>query len=325
MPLKPSFCALSMLFTDWNKSGTPSLRISNDREYYEGGQEQLWHVDPGKAPALYTDSEGWKLLRIWGMGIASYDLNADGYPDYFLTSMADNKLQILSAVPQDGPPKPGYNDVAYAKGVTAHRPYTGGDWHPSTAWHAQFEDVNNDGLADLFVAKGNVAKMPDFAMKDPNNLLLQTSDGKFQEVGEAAGVASFATSRGAALADFNLDGLLDLVVVNRWERAQLWRNTSKNAGRWVEVKLQQPAPNRDAIGAWVEVKCGSMVARREITVGGGHASGQSGRWHFGLGDSSQAEVRVLWPDGAKGDWQTIDGNNFYVLERGKPAQLWTPK
>ena len=99
LPLKPSFCALSMLFTDWNKSGTPSLRISNDREYYEGGQEQLWHVDPGKAPALYTDSEGWKLLRIWGMGIASYDLNADGYPEYFLTSMADNKLQTLCGRP----------------------------------------------------------------------------------------------------------------------------------------------------------------------------------------------------------------------------------
>ena len=91
-----------MLFTDWNKSGTPSLRVSNDREYYEGGQEQLWHVDPGKAPALYTDAEGWKPLRIWGMGIASYDLNGDGYPEYFLTSMADNKLQTLAAVPQDG-------------------------------------------------------------------------------------------------------------------------------------------------------------------------------------------------------------------------------
>ena len=99
LPLKPSFCALSMLFTDWNKSGTPSLRVSNDREYYEGGQEQLWHVEPGKAPALYTDKEGWKPLRIWGMGIASYDLNSDGYPEYFLTSMADNKLQTLASVP----------------------------------------------------------------------------------------------------------------------------------------------------------------------------------------------------------------------------------
>ena len=322
--LKPSFCALSMLFTDWNKSGTPSLRVSNDREYYEGGQEQLWHVEPGKAPQLYTDSEGWKVLRIWGMGIASADLNADGYPEYFLTSMADNKLQTLAAVPPDGKPKATFSDVAFAKGVTAYRPYTGGDWHPSTAWHAQFEDVNNDGLLDLFIAKGNVAKMPDFAMKDPNNLLLQGSDGKFQEAGEAAGVASFAISRGAALADFNLDGLLDLVVVNRWEHAQLWRNTSRNAGRWVEVKLRQAAPNLDAIGAWLEVRCAAAVTRREITVGGGHASGQDGWWHFGLGDTPQAEVRVVWPDGTQGDWQAVDSNNFYIVERGKPARLWTP-
>ncbi|HEX7108731.1 MAG TPA: VCBS repeat-containing protein, partial [Aestuariivirga sp.] len=68
LALKPSFCPLSMLFTDWNKSGTPSLRVSNDREYYEGGQEQLWHVEPNTAPALYTDKEGWRPLRIWGMG-----------------------------------------------------------------------------------------------------------------------------------------------------------------------------------------------------------------------------------------------------------------
>ena len=325
LPLKPSFCALSMLFTDWNKSGTPSLRVSNDREYYEGGQEQLWHVEPGKAPALYTDAEGWKVLRIWGMGIASADLNGDGYPEYFLTSMADNKLQTLAAIPQDGKPMATFSDVAFAKGVTAYRPYTGGDWHPSTAWHAQFEDVNNDGLVDLFIAKGNVAKMPDFAMKDPNNLLLQTRDGKFQEVGEAAGIVSFANHRGAALADFNLDGLLDLVVVNRWESAQIWRNTSQNAGRWIEVKLQQPGPNLDAIGAWLEVRCGTAVTRREITVGGGHASGQAGWWHFGLGDTPQAEVRVTWPDGTSGEWQAVDSNNFYILARGNPARLWTAK
>ena len=97
-PLKPSFCPLSMLFTDWNRSGTPSLRVSNDREYYEGGQEQMWKIEPGKEPALYTAAEGWKPLRIWGMGIASYDLElATAIPEYFLTSMADNKLQTLAA------------------------------------------------------------------------------------------------------------------------------------------------------------------------------------------------------------------------------------
>ncbi len=325
LALKPSYCALSMLFTDWNLSGTPALRISNDREYYEGGQEQLWRIEPGTPPGLYTDADGWKLLRIWGMGIASQDINADGYPDYFLTSMADNKLQTLASLPKDGKAKPDYKDVAYAKGVTAHRPYFGGDLRPSTAWHAQFEDVNNDGLADLFIAKGNVASMPDFAAKDPNNLLLQVPDGKFREVGVAAGIASFAVARGGAVVDLNLDGLLDLVVVNRWQSAQLWRNTTSDAGRWIEVRLSQDGANRDAIGAWIEVRCeGSAVMRREITVGGGHASGGLGWWHFGLGEGLPAEMRVIWPDGAAGDWEKVAGNSFYVVERGKPARQWSP-
>ncbi len=154
LPLSPSYCALSMLFTDWNRSGIPSLRVSNDREYYKGGQEQMWHVEPGQPPALYSEVEGWAKLKIWGMGIATDDLNGDGFPEYFLTSMADNKLQTL-ADPAEGLPR--YSDTAFKRGAIAQRPYTGGDLHPSTAWHAQFGDVNNDGLADLFIAKGNVA------------------------------------------------------------------------------------------------------------------------------------------------------------------------
>ncbi len=192
-PLNPSYCPLSILFTDWNRSGTPSLRVSNDREYYKGGQEQMWKLPPGGTPELYTQAEGWRYLRIWGMGIASHDLDFDGYPEYFLTSMADNKLQKLAEIPADGKPKPSYADVAFAKGATAHRPYVGGEIRPSTAWHTEFEDVNNDGRTDLFIAKGNVAKMPDFAAKDPNNLLVQGEDGKFIEMGDKAGVASMAT------------------------------------------------------------------------------------------------------------------------------------
>ncbi len=322
LPLKPSYCALSMLFTDWNRSGTPSLRVSNDREYYEGGQEQLWHVDPGKAPALYTEAEGWKPLRIWGMGVASYDLDFDGFPEYFLTSMADNKLQTLAA-PGNG--KADFKDVAYPRGVTAHRPYMGGDLKPSTAWHTQFEDVNNDGLADIFIAKGNVAKMPDFAAKDPNNLLLQLPDGKFVEAGNKAGIASTEIGSGAALADFNLDGLLDLVVVNRWSKAQLWRNVSLLSGHLIEVSLEQPAPNVNAVGAWLEVKRDGKVMRREITSGGGHASGQSGWVHMGLGEMEKAKLRVVWPDGAAGEWESVAADGFYVLERGEAAAVWAEK
>jgi hypothetical protein len=326
VPLKPSFCALSMLFTDWNRSGTPSLRVSNDREYYEGGQEQLWHVEAGKEPRLYTEEEGWQRLRIWGMGIASYDLDFDGFPEYFHTSMADNKLQALATPSKDGTTKPTYKDVAFAKGVTAHRPFTGDDLKPSTAWHAQFEDVNNDGLADLFIAKGNVDRMPDFAGKDPNNLFIQEADGKFTEAAQTSGAWSTASARGAAVVDLNLDGLLDLVVINRREPAQIWRNTSTNAGRWLQVRLAQTGTNRDAIGAWVEVKrADGKIMSREITSGGGQASGSLGWWHFGLGESEANEVRVVWPDGTEGPWEKLTGNSFYVLERDKAAVLWSPK
>jgi len=325
-PLKPSFCPLSMLFTDWNRSGTPSLRVSNDREYYKGGQEQLWKLEPGQEPALYTAQEGWKPLRIWGMGIAGHDLNSDGFPEYFLTSMADSKLQTLATVPTDGTAaKPSYADVAFPKGVTAHRPYVGDDLKPSTGWHTQFEDVNNDGRVDLFIAKGNVWEMPDFAMKDPNNLLLQKPDGTFEEAGDRAGVASVAAGRGGALADFNLDGLVDLVVVNRNEKSQLWRNVSTDIGKWLQVRLQQPGPNRDAIGAWVEVKCGDRTMRREVTVGGGHAGGQLGWIHFGLGAEEKAELRVLWPNGEAGGWQAVDAGAFYTVARGELPKTWTPR
>ncbi|WP_374374538.1 CRTAC1 family protein [Tabrizicola sp.] len=321
IPLTPSFCALSMLFTDWNRSGHPSLRVSNDREYYKGGQEQMWHLEPGQPPRLYTEKDdGWKRLRIWGMGIASADVNLDGYPDYFLTSMADNKLQVLK---DPAAAKPDFADIAFPSGVTAHRPYTGGDQNASTAWHAQFADVNNDGLQDLFIAKGNVDRMPDFAAKDPNNLLLAVGDGTFSEAGDKAGVASLAVSRGAQVVDLNLDGKLDLVVQNRWTGPEVWRQTGE-AGAWVELRLVQDGVNRDAIGAVVELRRGEAVERHEITSGGGHASGSNGWLHFGLGAADAAEIRVIWPDGTEGEWQSLPAGSFQILRPGAPPKVWMP-
>jgi hypothetical protein len=320
--LKPSYCALSMLFTDWNRSGTPSLRVSNDREYYEGGQEQLWHVEPGKAPRLYTEPEGWKFLKIWGMGIASTVFPNETYPSYFLTSMSDNKLQILTGAQPDAGPAPLYKDLAYDRGAIAYRPYTGGDLKPSTAWHAQFEDVNNDGYFDLFVAKGNVDQMPDFAAKDPSNLMMQRPDGHFEEVGDVAGIVRFASARGAALADFNLDGKMDLIVVNRRENATLWQNVTPQIGNFVDVRLHQDDGNTEAIGAWIEVDDGNHISRREITIGGGHAGGQLGWHHFGVGQAREIKIRTIWPDGKADDWASYASNAHYILSRGQPLKPW---
>jgi hypothetical protein len=317
--LTPSYCTLSMLFTDWNRSGTPSLRVSNDREYYMGGQEQMWKVLPGEAPKLYTQAEGWNYVRLWGMGIASADINDSGYPSYFLSSMADQRMQLLA----DGAAKPSYKEAQFAMGTTAHRPYTGGDERPSTGWHTQFEDVNNDGRYDLFIAKGNVDRMPDFAMKDPNNLLLQKDDGNFEEVGDKAGILSFKNHRGALLVDLNHDGKLDLIVVNRRENVEIWQNVSTNLGHFLEVKLRQEDSNRNAIGAWIEVKeDGGHIMRRENFIGGGHASGTAGFLHFGLGSQSASQIRVQWPGADWSEWQDVNADGFYLIEKGKAAKAW---
>ena len=325
--LSPGWCTLSVLFSDWDRSGRRDLRVSNDRHYNVGGEEQLWRIEAAAAPTLWTREEGWQTLRIWGMGIASYDLTGDGYPEVYLTSQADNKLQTLV----NGPHRPEYEDIAIRLGATAHKPYAGDVTMRSTAWHVEFADANNDGFIDLFVSKGNVEAMNEYAARDPNNLLIGQADRTFVEGGGDAGIATFHRARGAALSDLNLDGLLDLVVVNRRENVQLWRNMGSGdaaspaaMGNWLAVRLEQPGTNRDAIGAWIEVRASERISLRELTIGGGHASGQLGWSHFGLGDADSAEVRVTWPDGEVGPWQEIEANGFARIERGGEVVRWIP-
>jgi hypothetical protein len=227
---------------------------------------------------------------------------------------------------------PAYRDIALERGVSATRPYAGSDVLPSTGWHPEFDDVNNDGLIDLFVAKGNVEGQVDYASNDPNNLLLGTNDGAFVERGSEAGIANDSRSRGAALVDLNLDGLLDLVVVNRRVQVEVRRNVGigtpdapTTLGNWMALRTRQPGPNTQAVGAWIEVRFDRRTVSREVTVGGGHASGDAGFVHFGIGSATSAEVRVTYPSGERGVWQKLDANAFYDVMRGKTAERLVPR
>ena len=330
VPLTPGYCTLSVLFSDWDGSGRHDLRMTNDRHYYTGGSDQLWRIEPGQAPRLYSDADGWVRLEIWGMGIASHDLTGDGYPEIYLTSQGDNKLQTLLA----GPDAPTYRDIALRRGVNAAQPFTGGDPLPSTAWHPEFADVNNDGFMDLFVSKGNVSEQPGYATRDPSNLFLGQPDGTFVEGADAAGILNFERGRGAALADLNLDGLLDLVEMNYLAPTRLWRNEgvaagepggTASAGHWLAMRLTQPGSNRDAVGSIIEVGLGEATIRRELTVGGGHVGGQLGWVHVGTGPADHARIRVTWPDGEVGPWMDVDADQLVIIERGtSDPRPWTP-
>ncbi len=302
--LTAGFCPLSMLAAT-DARGRPTLRLSNDRQYYvRGGYEQMWDIPDRR---FLTEADGWKPMSIWGMGIASRDLNGDGRDEVFLTSMGDQKMEIAQA---DG----SYVAAPYGIGTYATIPYTGGEGRPSTGWHSQFGDVDNDGRADLFIAKGNVDQMPTNAIHDPNNLLMQQPDGTFMEKGDVAGVGTTNRSRGAALADLDNDGRLDLVVMNRRAPMELYRNVTEGTGHWLAIALAQPGGNRNAVGAIVTVTTDHGQSQQN-TIGGGHAGGQALPLHFGLGDVTEASITVRWPDGTTSAPQTVQADQTITLTK----------
>ena len=287
--LTPGFCPLSILAAR-DARGKPTLRISNDRHYYvSGGYEQMWDIAERRFLGL---DDGWKNVSLWGMGIASRDLDGDARDEVMLTSMGDQLLQLAQ---EDGT----YAAAPYAIGTYAQRPHIGDDGRPSTGWHAEFGDLDNDSLADLFIAKGNVDQMPGMATRDPNNLLMQKANGTFVETGATAGIATVERSRGAAIADFDDDGRLDLVVTNRRAPLEIYRNVTPDTGHWLRVNLAQSAGNRHAVGAVVQLE--TSVGRQSLqkTIGGGHAGGQALPLHFGLGAADAATLIITWPDGAE--------------------------
>ena len=195
---------------------------------------------------------------------------------------------------------------------------------PSTGVAPEFEDVNNDGFVDLFVTKGNVEAQVDYASRDPSDLFLGRADGTFRRRREDAGIVSFERARGAAVVDLNLDGMLDLVVVNRREPVKVWRNVGRgdadraaSTGNWLGVRLEQTGPERRR--------------RRRVARGPGRRrgprqgrspsaaatpAGRPGWLHTGLGDATEAEVRVQWPDGETGPWMPVAADSFVTIERG---------
>ena len=263
-PVAGARCRCSSATGTGPADGTSGSATTGTTTATSDGQEQLWRIEPGEAPRLYTADDGWATVQIQGMGIASYDLTGDGYPEVYLTSQGDERAPDAA----DGPSEPTYRDIGLKRGVTPTRPFTGGDSLPSTAWHPEFDDVNNDGFIDLFVAKGNVGEQTDYAMQGPQRPVprparrdVQRGRGGGRDPQLRRAVAgprsSTSTSTACSTSSRSTDGA----------PVGLWRNVGRGRRRGAGADgplargraSTSPAPNRDAIGAWLEVRVGDAT------------------------------------------------------------------
>jgi hypothetical protein len=183
-----------------------------------------------------------------------------------------------------------------------------------------FVDMNNDGLKDLFTANAHVNdRVESFeasVYQQPNSLFLNIGGGKFRDGSADAGpdFRAAAAHHGAAAADFNDDGRIDIAVSALGAPAELWENTTAKPGHWITLKLIGTRANRDAIGARITI--GNQT--RTVTSASGYVSSSDIRAHFGLGATTTIDrIEIAWPSGTKQVVEKVAADRVLTVTEGK--------
>ena len=129
-------------------------------------------------------------------------------------------------------------------------------------------------------------------------LFANVGGGQFVDVARPTGSDSIKDGRGVAIADYNGDGKLDLIINNNNSAPTIYLNALKNAGSCIEMKLVGTRSNRDAIGALIRMSVGGKTLTRQVEAGSGYASEAMLPVHFGLGEATAIEsMEITWPNG----------------------------
>lgn len=261
--------------------GTPNFLFRNegDGTFKEVAFESGCALDPN------GDARG-------GMGVDAEDLDGDGYPDLFVTNFSQ-QTNAFWHNNGDGT----FNETTYELGLAKIS-------IPMSGFGTRFFDYNNDGLVDLFVLNGHpfepIQKVfPETTYAEPP-FLFENNGKTFSEVASQHGdvLKRSFLGRGLAIADFDNDGDLDLLLMNAGQPPLLLRNDGGNRNAWLGIKLVGTKSNRDGIGAKVTVRAGSLNRTKQLAGGTSYCSASDPRLFFGLGNNRKVEIiEVKWPSG----------------------------
>ena len=307
--------SLAAASADFNEDGWADIYLANDY-----GPEELYLNDAGKRFTLTT--VGLASESKSGMSVALGDVYNRGRLDAFVTNISErgylfqnNNLRLNRLLDSKGFVNVAEGDVADA------------GW----AWGAQFGDLNNDGINELFVANGFISadrntnywysmskiagangrlfedakSWPAFGNAslsgyERSRVYLSRGVAGWTDVAARVGVTDEYDGRAVAFADLENRGAMDVIVANQNQPAVLYRNRPDSANHWVAFHLVGTHSNRSAIGAEVVVESGDLRQRRVIDGGMGFASQNDRRLHFGLGRREWVDrVVIHWPSGTE--------------------------
>ena len=187
---------------------------------------------------------------------------------------------------------------------------------------AFFFDYDLDGYPDIFAANGHIEEeigrvQPKVQYKEPPLLFHNLGKGQFENVTSRMGAAFNrpVVARGAAYADYDHDGDLDIVVTTNDGPAYLFRNDGGNRNHWISMRLVGRKSNRDGIGAVVRVSSTSGKQWNMVRSGSSYCSQSDLALTFGLGaDAAVDAIEIDWPSGQKQKLGAVAANQFLTID-----------
>jgi enediyne biosynthesis protein E4 len=302
--------ALGVSTLDFDGDGWVDIYVANDSNpsaLYRNNHDGTF-TDIGTTAGCAYSQDGKSQS---GMGIAMGDYDRNGTMDIFKTNFAGDTSTLYSNTGNGQ-----CEDRTFASGIGVNTRWLG--------WGVGFLDLDNDGWLDLFLVNGHVYPEVDSlkseaGYKEPKVVYRNLRNGRFSDITAQLGppVTTEKAARGAAFADFDNDGDIDIVVNNMHDTPDLFRLDQAVKHHWITLKLVGTRSNRSAIGAMVRVITADGEQRQEVRGGGSYYSQNDLRLQFGLGDAKAVErVIVRWPNGNEETWAALPVDRMHTLTEG---------
>jgi len=309
----PTCKSLGVAILDYDQDGWPDIAISNDTQpnkLYRNNRDGTF-TESGIPSGIAVGESG---IARGAMGIDAADYDRSGYPSLLIGNFSNEMVALYRNVKNRL-----FIDVAPIAGI-------GHDTLLSLSFGLFFFDYDLDGFDDLFLANGHVET--DISRIQPkvgySQLpLMFHNDGpdargntRFSNVGASLGFTSRYVGRGAAYADINNDGALDLLMTTNSGPAYLFENVG-TTNNGLRVKTVGRKSNRSGIGAMVRVHNSDGIMSKVVHSGSSYCSQSELTLTFGMGKQMFAEqVEIEWPSGERDVLKNLPVNATYTVEEG---------